>query len=438
MSRLAFYTSTLLIFLAYGMASEKYQIFPSPLLHNLVNNAQLALSEIRGDTQTWYYVDAKNRKQVETLDQARVQPGLTLITGIGDKRSLFIKVINYQGDVIHKWDIDWHQIWPNATHLPEKIVPRGKPGTHIHGSRLMENGDIVFNFENLGLVKLDACGKTIFKVPYPTHHAIDVDENGHFWVPGQINHQSKVAEYPNYKPPFKDDTIVELATDGEILSVTSIMALLRDNGYQGLMYLSTLQNSATLVGGDVYHLNDVEVFPASLKEGVFKHGDIMVSLRNINTVLVFNKQTKKIRYLSTGKFVRQHDPDFIDGNTISIYDNNHIAPASFGHSSRIIVISALDDKLTTYMSGSEEIPFYSHKMGKHQWLANGNMLILETMNGRVFEITPDKKIVWEYNNIIAQTDLAGIMEGSVRLEKQFDESFFAQKMAACQHSKQQN
>jgi len=33
-----------------------------------------------------------------------------------------------------------------------------------------------------------------------------------------------------------------------------------------------------------------------------------------------------------------------------------------------------------------------------QRLENGNTLITQGINGRIFEVTPDKKIVWEYWN----------------------------------------
>ena len=56
----------------------------------------------------------------------------------------------------------------------------------------------------------------------------------------------------------------------------------------------------------------------------------MVSLRNIHAVMVFDPDTLNIKYLSIGKVVRQHDPDFIDGNRISIFDNNNVAPESQG------------------------------------------------------------------------------------------------------------
>jgi hypothetical protein len=32
-------------------------------------------------------------------------------------------------------------------------------------------------------------------------------------------------------------------------------------------------------------------------------------------------------------------------------------------------------------------------------LKNGNTLIVESDNGRAFEVTPEKEIVWEYNSI---------------------------------------
>ncbi len=432
-SRFTFYTAAAIICLVYGMAAEKYRLFPAPLLHALVTNAKLAVNEIRGDTKTWYYLDAKSRKQVGQYQADAVQPGLTMTTGIGPERSLQIKVIKFNAQVVHQWDLDWQQIWPDATHLSADIIPRGKPGTHIHGSRLMANGDIVFNFENLGLIRLDACGNTVFKVPYPTHHAVNLDDKGHFWLPGQVNHQKPLAEFPNYKPPFKDDTVVEISPDGKVLNEISIMKLLKDNGYEGLMTLSTLSSRSISVSGDVYHLNDVEVFPKHLKEGVFKHGDVLVSLRNINTVLVFDPQTLKIRYLTSGQFVRQHDPDFIDGNTFSVYDNNLVAPAGASNSSKIVLVSALDDSVTTILQGNEQLPFYSNIMGKHQWLANGNLLVVESMNGRAFEVNSQGQLVWEYNNLIALTGVVGIMEGAERLASQFDQAFFEQRGSQCQH-----
>jgi hypothetical protein len=42
--------------------------------------------------------------------------------------------------------------------------------------------------------------------------------------------------------------------------------------------------------------------------------------------------------------------------------------------------------------------FYSQIKGSNQRLPNGNTLICESQNGRAFEVTRDKEIVWEFYN----------------------------------------
>jgi hypothetical protein len=424
------FISALVVALVYGMASERFTWFPSPQVKVIVKQAMLAL-ELFDGSPSWYYVEAEGRQLIEDHQPQLSQPGLTLLTGVGPEDSLFIRTVEANGEVVHQWDIDWYELWPEANHIPDHLIPRGKPGTHLHGSRLMGNGDIVFNFENLGLVRLNICSKLVFKLAYPTHHSVFVDEQGNFWLPGQIYHQQKLEEFPYYDVPFKDDTIVMVSSTGKLLSEVSVMRLLKDNGYEGLMYMSTISSRKPSVTGDVYHLNDVEVFPSTMAEGVFKHGDVMVSLRNTNTVFVYDPKTLKIRYLTAGKFVRQHDPDFVDGNTISVFDNYHVAHKDFGHKSKILLISAIDGSVTSYLKGENELEFYSNIMGKHQWLDNGNLLVLESRNGRVFEVTPQKQRVWQYSNLIVNTSMVGVLEGAERLPAQFDRAFFDQLKLSC-------
>jgi hypothetical protein len=125
-----------------------------------------------------------------------------------------------------------------------------------------------------------------------------------------------------------------------------------------------------------------------------------VSLRNVNTVFVFNSNTGKIKYIDTGMFVNQHDADFIDGNRFSVFDNNNRKGKGneAERDSRIVIVSPEESKLTVYFEGSPETPFYSKIMGNHQWLENGNLLVTESMRGRAFELDKSGKIVWQYMN----------------------------------------
>jgi hypothetical protein len=51
-----------------------------------------------------------------------------------------------------------------------------------------------------------------------------------------------------------------------------------------------------------------------------------------------------------------------------------------------------------YYRGNSRHPFFSAVCGTAQRLPNGNTLITESDNGRVFEVTRDKEIVWEFYN----------------------------------------
>jgi hypothetical protein len=129
-------------------------------------------------------------------------------------------------------------------------------------------------------------------------------------------------------------------------------------------------------------------------------GDVLVSLRNINTVFAFNTTSGKIKTINTGMFINQHDVDFIDGNRFSVFDNNYrkgIASEEEKHS-RIVIVSPEDSTTSVYYEGKPETPFYSNIMGKHQWLENGNLLVTESMRGRAFEVDSRGEIVWEYLN----------------------------------------
>ncbi len=146
---------------------------------------------------------------------------------------------------------------------------------------------------------------------------------------------------------------------------------------------------------------------------------------------------RKIIFSSIGKVIRQHDPDFVDGNTISVLDNNNLSPSensSFagetGLSSKIVELNVLENKTSVFFEGSKDNLFFTNIMGKHQWLPNGNVLITESRSGRAFEITSEGDVVWEYYNLV-QEDILGLIAEAQRLPLQFDREFFAQLNRSC-------
>ena len=408
------------------------------VFNTLLDGAKENLSEtlrLLGLRKPEYFYPTTMTSSDNFVDLAAAQPGLTLITGVNDQSRLEAKVVGLEGDVVQYWDLNWFDIWPDATHVPDIFVPKQMPGTHIHGAAVMDNGDLVFNYEFQGLVRLDVCGDVVWRVPYLTHHSLYLDpDSGNLWVSGKRFHEQPTPDLPNQRPPFAESTVVEVSPDGKILTEISLMQVLIENDLEGLMMMSEfnqiIKNDVTTTG-DILHLNDVEVFPSHLPAGHFRPGDIMVSLRNIHTVMVFDPESRDVRFINTGAVVGQHDPDFIDGNTISVFDNHLTYEPGVPQQSRIMAFKAPEGDTEIYYQGTESQPFFTEIMGKKQWLPNGNLLVTEATKGRAFEIDQQGKIVWQHVNLVEDGKLAGLISEAQRLPPSFDQSFFAEQRKNC-------
>ena len=70
--------------------------------------------------------------------------------------------------------------------------------------------------------------------------------------------------------------------------------------------------------------------------------------------------------------------------------------------SRVLEINPLDMSIAwEYNAEKSNRPiwsFFSHYISGAQRQPNGNTLICEGANGRIFEVTPNGEIVWEYVN----------------------------------------
>lgn len=363
----------------------------------------------------WYYREVDRQARLSTSESAHVSPGLNLVSRIAADHKLVVEVVDMLGESVHTWDVDWFRVWPDAEHFNSSLAPKARPGTHIHGAVLLDNGNLVYNYEHLGLVCLDFESNVVWRLPYQTHHTVHRHDDGNLWVCGHRRQTEAESVFPNREAPYDEYTLLEVSPNGDIVNEWSVAGLLRQNGYAGLLGLAAHDAYAHYtIEKDIIHLNDVEPFPEGMTEGFFKKGDVLVSLRNINTVFVFNKLDSKIKYISTGRFIAQHDPDFIDGNRISLFDNRARASDHGLMSSRIVIVSALDGTVEEVYRGSEASKFYTRIMGKHQWLPGGHVLITESLRGRAFEVNRAGDVVWEYFNYV-DDNTVGVVEEVTRL-----------------------
>jgi len=431
-----------IIMLAIGAAAGTFvyglQIGESDDPGDFILELKEALSQTKEtlpSQQRWGYHESQARIEVPVYDAKRIQPGLTLLTGMGEDSQPFVRIIEPDGTLVHEWIADWYKLWPDAEHVPESLRPKRTPPTIVHGIELMPNNDIVFNFEYLGMIRLDACGAPLWRLPQITHHSIFLDDDGNIWAGGrQLIGEEGHPVFTHLNSPRSVETVVKISPDGEKLDEIFLFELLADNDLSGYLFMGTMNNLSTEVGRpvDITHFNDVEIFPKSMKPGVFKPGDILLSPRNLNSIFVVDPDTKKIKYWRTGGFVRQHDPDFVDGNTISIFDNNNVHNAHPDNRiSRILTLDARTSEISVRYPGVDNKPFYSAAMGKHQNLPNGNLLITSSFEGRAIEVNEFNRTVWEYINIVDPGSTVGVITEATRLPESVTAEAIKASVAAC-------
>jgi uncharacterized protein (UPF0248 family) len=129
------------------------------------------------------------------------------------------------------------------------------------------------------------------------------------------------------------------------------------------------------------------------------NGDILVSYRPTSTVIRIDRKTGNIIWkLGPPTLAGQHAPTPLENGNVLIFDNGvHRLddPLPF---SRVIEINPATNEIVWTYQDRPVSTFFSPRMGNAQRLPNGNTLINEASFGRVFEVTRDGEIVWEYVN----------------------------------------
>lgn len=422
-----------LALVVYGNFAHKYRWWIAEKIYHVQVAFQLVSDEFKRPKYLSY---PPAERQIDQVQPAAVAPGLVLIAGIGDDHQHFVRVITRDGTVVQEWRPNWFDIWPEAPdELAPGRIPQKTPGAILHGVQVAPNGDLLINYEFLSTIRLDICGKTVWKQANGGHHSLNFAPDGTIWVgAGQLVLDDS-SGYANHPGPLDDWSLMQLSPDGKVLKNKRIGELLIENDLRGLLHLSTLLNDDTTVRGDTLHANDVEPFPADMPSTLFNPGDLLVSLRNINTILVVDPNTWKVKFISTGHTLRQHDPDFAPGDKILIYDNNNLNPLSDPDDrySRIVELDARTGQSTTRFKGEGRAHFYSPTMGRVQRLENGNLMIVSAEQGRAFEVNQRGELVWQYFNTIAKNFTGLVTEAQV-LPLDYDREFFETRHRRCTDS----
>jgi len=312
-------------------------------------------------------------------DAARAQAGYTLFCPMFGDGSVYL--IDMDGRVVHTWCLPY------------------RPGLHGY---LLKNGHLLYGGKTMcdldrfdawprvkgGVVmEVDWHGRVLWEIAHPDHHH-----------DARLLHSGNVIMLCSRPLPAElicrieggqrateaggvmyGDYIVEVTRRGDVVWEW--------RSWEHLELASdpiTLQDRRT----EWTHANSVAEMP---------DGNLAVSFRNISTVVIIERSTGNIKWrLGSPPLAQQHDARPLGDGNLLIFDNgthrrDHPAPFS-----RVIEVEPQTSAIVWEYSDNSLFDFFSAYTGGAQRLANGNTLICEGCRGRIFEVTRQGQVVWEY------------------------------------------
>ena len=321
--------------------------------------------------------------------------GLTMYVSFGESPSA--RLISMTGELVHRWDLPFRQVWPHPPHVknppPEKFI-------HWHTARMFPNGDLIANYctasdtpYGYGLVKMDKDSRVIWRYSDCAHHDFDVDASGRVYALRHWIHHEPVDGAPQLSTPILRDFVVVLSPEGRELERIGLYEAFARSKFRH--YLESIPSDPD---GDHTHSNGIDVISRAFaeKHRICAPGDVMISIRNPAWLAILNLKRREIVWAARGVWLGQHDPDPLPNGNILLFDNCGNR-GSVGES-RILEWNPASGGIEWSFGGTPERRFESVSRGCQQLLPNGNVLITESNNGRLLEVTRSGEVAWEFNN----------------------------------------
>jgi hypothetical protein len=307
--------------------------------------------------------------------------GYTLFSpAYGDREYL----IDMRGLVVHTWKVTHSNV--------AELLPNGNLFTHNCGSWLEEltpDSETMWRWEGDGSF-ID-----------PNHHD--------FWVGGDVvvslaaRREPVVPGFyhPGTEPDhMRTDVILKISRNKDILWEFSfgdhIEQLCDMAGYPiPIPYLRQAVDGsvAPFSPADWAHANTIEVLPSTPlgeKDARFKAGNMLFSLRLLDIIGIVDPDKDEIVWCyGPGVLDGQHQPTMLENGNILVFDNGTYR----GHSIVREIEPVSGEIVWQYEDGEN---FFSPFRAGNQRLPNGNTLICECDAGHLFEVTPEKEIVWDF------------------------------------------
>ncbi|NNE43456.1 MAG: hypothetical protein HKN12_04555 [Gemmatimonadetes bacterium] len=290
------------------------------------------------------------------------------------------RLLDMEGREVHRWALSFAEAFPEDP-PPAGYVPQ------VHYWRRaypLPDGSLLAIFEGLGLIKLDRASGLVWASRLPVHHDLVVLPGGEMIA---LTRAARMIPWINHARPVLEDFVSRLGSGGNEIRRTSLIEAFRRSP------MSVVFEATAKTEGDILHTNSLYILDGarSAESSAFSRGNVLVSMRELNTLAVVDLETESVVWAHQSDYYRQHDARPLPGGNLLLLDNGEFA-------SRVLEMDPVQDRTVWSYTGTDDAPFFTATCGLADRLPNGNTLITESDPGRALEVTPDGTIVWEYRS----------------------------------------
>ncbi len=434
--RIALLFLTAVTFFSWGVAMAVFEVFPhrylgpaidevSAWLGGVDEGEQLTLTEKIGadffgqDTRYFGHAAAAEKLQLDlkTVTDPRgllsdSKMSLKYVSSVDSGYFVFFTVLNLP-------DAKFGAVIVSAQGELMRIIKVPEASHALGQGAVTEDGNFVFASDDK-LTVSDICGRVRYSRSQPGdrfhHRASGYDDKVWIW-----NEDDAVRIDVASGEVIKQFSLVDLLAANEDLPIFEARLLKKNlKDKFGRWQYSELRDNPDIPLEafsleDPFHHNDVDALSPAMAPLFpdFSVGDLLLSFRSINLVVVVDPDTLKVKWFTYGEFSRQHDPDWGYNGEIIVYDNK-----SHSTKSRILSFDTTTRTPRVLVDG-ESLGFYQFAGGNQHVHTDGKVLL---MNGpEALYVDTGEQLVFYFQNQNQWKSAASITTVHYLTETQFSE-----------------
>lgn len=315
------------------------------------------------------------------IDPKQVSPGYTLFAHLTSPG--IVRMIDNNGEEVHRWKM------PTRPGRHVRILPNGNlayNGVHPDSPRLFP---LWQKYRGGLMLQVDPEGNVVQKWEDPlAHHDQNHLDDGTILYTSLRPLTAEEAKTVSGGIPGSE------APDGKIYS--DCIKHVDPRSGETLWFWRLIDNiNSSEFPLQPHYTRDH--YPLINSVSLLRDGNILASLRSVSAVIIISRETGKvIWHLDSTVIAQQHHATELEDGSILIFDNGVYRHHESFPYSRVIQVDRSTKQIVWQYRDPHPMTFFSPFMGGAQRLRDGNTLITEAALGRIFEVTKDGKICWEY------------------------------------------